>query len=1499
MFKQYQELRDPDRVFLMELACSQDSLLSAEAERKGLKAIRCSHWNGHDLSSQEGVRRVLEKIRIEKPEHLWIATECTAFSPMQNLNQRSPQQVQALQQKRKEHRKHHTAAVMIAEYAFCLGCTVHWEWPRRCRAWKWPHIERWRQLGKTSTAIISCCQVNVRNKETGRLLGKEWRVESTSSTFAQRIHLPCPGLECSKNHGVCEGREVTKTAFYSPEFARRIIYHMMRDGDFSPGEASRAASQREQLALQDIRISECQCQRFQGDFPGLVCARCWGLCGSSSGMTPNEGLLDSKGVSQMESQEVPSQSSTHVPQASMDTSRHGTPQKPQQYFEDSMRPSSAGTHENSRLPQYYEDSTRPNSAGTPQKIPQHHEDPMRHTNQVENDEAYVGDSNNHKPPFSQSEKDRVLRQIGHLHKATGHGTYDSLIRGLINRSADPRVIELAKEYRCSTCEERKRPHSRRLSNLEVSTEKCKVIQFDAGMWTPDRGDARNKCQFLVFVDEATRFAVAKLYRSDGGGHVKAKDIIATFHESWEACFGTPELVRTDPDGACRSRELDSHLQSLGVEFEPIPADAHWKISIVERTIQWIKQFMSKCAQDHPEWGHTAILAQAVRTWNQREPVKGYSPYQWMLGKAPDQADRLFVPDLQKLPGSLLQHPESDYHRSEQLRVVSEKAFVDWQYQEKLSRARHSSSRNYDMFMPGDLVYFWRLQGQGRQGAASGLKKGAYAGPARILAMETRHHNGHVQAGSVVWLVRGMRLVKACVEQLRMASERETLLHELTTETPDLPWTTTRLAESLGPHDFDDVSGDGPPPAETAQMDTEEEELMPDTEVKPRHRVLGKRAPEEAPRPPSRHGVPPDLRASSSQTRPLPREGSWVDLVPQSFWAETSTPQWEQAYQAVELSCELPTSKNKLEQFMRDPMQFMVSSLKERAVEVSERRMDAAEKKSFEQAKHTEVKKFLAAKAMEALPSHLRPNRAQALRMRWVLTYKLQEDGSRTPKARAVILGFLDPDYANRPTFAPTMTRASRQLLLQHAAWKKLTVWKGDVSGAFLQGREYSRDLQILPLPEICRGLGLPEGSLCRLRRACYGLVEAPIEWYETVNTFLCSLGYVQMKSDPCTWTYTNEQGEVISAISGHVDDFLFSGSETCATWTRLKEAIQAQFKWQAWEKDKFVQCGVSVNRKENGDFELDQKQYMSEVKEINISRERKRQKHEPTTDAEKSQLRGLLGALSWHVGQTGFKYSAHVSLALSEVATSTVTHLEQANKLLYQAKQDSLTPLRIHAFAPQQHLSMVAWCDASSQNRHDGSSTEGIFICLTSSDIQDGAITQLTPVFWKSGKIDRVCRSPGSAEARAAVDAQDNLYLMRFAWAEFCGRRGDAWRPDDLVKSVPGILVTDSRNVFDKVDKPYITPKGASKKIDIELFALKESQRHTNLIVRWVNSDAQLANTLTKRGEEHQINRFIALGQMWRIIHDPEMFSGRRRKEHGLGPLEDRPQSQSEKKEDT
>ena len=201
----------------------------------------------------------------------------------------------------------------------------------------------------------------------------------------------------------------------------------------------------------------------------------------------------------------------------------------------------------------------------------------------------------------------------------------------------------------------------------------------------------------------------------------------------------------------------------------------------------------------------------------------------------------------------------------------------------------------------------------------------------------------------------------------------------------------------------------------------------------------------------------------------------------------------------------------------------------------------------------------------------------------------------------------------------------------------------------------------------------------------------------------------------------------------------------------------------------FTQRGVKVTRTNDGSFHLSQRHYLESVHEISLSRERRRDKHSNTTDFEKSQLRALYGALSWHVGQVGFKYCAHVSLGLSEIPTSTVSHIEQANKLLHQVKQDAKTPMMIHSFDPKTPLMMVAWVDASDRSRHDGSSTEGIFVGITPLDMLEGRVTKVSPVFWKSGRIDRVCRSPGSAEARAAVDAEDNLHLMRYAWAQFCG----------------------------------------------------------------------------------------------------------------------------------
>ena len=101
-------------------------------------------------------------------------------------------------------------------------------------------------------------------------------------------------------------------------------------------------------------------------------------------------------------------------------------------------------------------------------------------------------------------------------------------------------------------------------------------------------------------------------------------------------------------------------------------------------------------------------------------------------------------------------------------------------------------------------------------------------------------------------------------------------------------------------------------------------------------------------------------------------------------------------------------------------------MKKRAVEVCERKLSEAERGEVKVAKLSEVKNFLAAEAFEALPPHLKPDKATAINMRWVLTWKQLDTGGRKAKARAVLLGYQDPAYEHRATTSPVMSRQTRQ-----------------------------------------------------------------------------------------------------------------------------------------------------------------------------------------------------------------------------------------------------------------------------------------------------------------------------------------------------------------------------------------------------------------------------------------------------------------------------------------
>lgn len=269
------------RLFLLEVACSQESVLSTEASEKyGKSCQRCSIWNGFDLTTGEGVKRVTQVLQEKRPLFVWLATECGPFSPIQNCNQRTPQHCEELKRKQTEARKQHVGGLIVAYIAVKLGCVVGWEWSRRCRAWKWDMIDERRKRCGTKTAIMSGCQVGLKDPKTSKPLGKEWRVECTSGKLAEKIHSPC---KCNKGpgvHALCEGQMTRQSAFYTRDMARKIVYHMvhLEDQECVVRNITSTNDHDEHVVgtglNHDEVFHECWCKKIHGYNKELSCTCC-------------------------------------------------------------------------------------------------------------------------------------------------------------------------------------------------------------------------------------------------------------------------------------------------------------------------------------------------------------------------------------------------------------------------------------------------------------------------------------------------------------------------------------------------------------------------------------------------------------------------------------------------------------------------------------------------------------------------------------------------------------------------------------------------------------------------------------------------------------------------------------------------------------------------------------------------------------------------------------------------------------------------------------------------------------------------------------------------------------------------------------------------------------------------------------------------------------------------------------------------------------------------
>ena len=154
------------------------------------------------------------------------------------------------------------------------------------------------------------------------------------------------------------------------------------------------------------------------------------------------------------------------------------------------------------------------------------------------------------------------------------------------------------------------------------------------------------------------------------------------------------------------------------------------------------------------------------------------------------------------------------------------------------------------------------------------------------------------------------------------------------------------------------------------------------------------------------------------------------------------------------------------------------------------KLDPSQRKAMSEAKQLEVQSWL--KEMVCQKYHGIIPKGGLMRMRWVFSTK-----SAKCKARIVLLGYTDPELLDLPTAAPTLTRRSRQLMLNFCTHRRWAVYKADAKSAFLQGQNHQalRNIFTVPVPELAQQLGIPPVAGVKLLKSAYGLASAPRDWH--------------------------------------------------------------------------------------------------------------------------------------------------------------------------------------------------------------------------------------------------------------------------------------------------------------------------------------------------------------------------------------------------------------------
>ena len=979
--------------------------------------------------------------------------------------------------------------------------------------------------------------------------------------------------------------------------------------------------------------------------------------------------------------------------------------------------------------------------------------------------------------LSHKEKKDLVKK---LHLRFCHTPAEKLKRLLESTEEyDDEVLKLVDQVseNCRTCKIYKKAPPRPVVGMPLSSDFNHTVAMDLITF--------DEKWVLHLIDTFSRYSQGEVVKS------KDKDVIAdALLKAWVSHFGQPRRFLADNGGEFSNKVYAELCEQFNIEMAQTAAESPFSNGICERHNGVLKLSILKTIEDTHCSLQTA-LCWAVAAKNSLHGHNGYTPNQLVFGKNTNYPTVL----TNKLP-ALKPTEASSKTVGDNLSALhsARKEFIKAECSEKIKRALSHNVRTASnaRFENGDKVYYKRNMNK------------EWFGPGVVIGQNHKEviikHRGYLVR---VHCSRVIPVGGVYFDESGVSSNDEPVCN-IDPENVD----SFQIGTTGNSDDADNFSS-----TENAVVDVPEEDsnvniagentgMSSNTNIIPDEGIF------------SVSGEDSSEPSSQKRTIPIPKIGSQISykLNGNEVWKEgTVHSRAGKAGGKYDGCRNIQDSTGNIEwyDFDKDIEDWNPVSETPTTNEVFLVNPTGGD---VDLAKHKELQSWISNKVYVEVPN----DGQKQLNTRWVITTKVQNNGSKIIKARLVVKGYEEELLKERPTDSPTCAVESFRMCLAIISSNEWKCKSLDVKTAFLQGHDLEREIFLRPPKEAC------SSGVWKLNKCIYGLSDASRVWYFSIKDELTKIGMKKSTYDNALFFWI-DNGTCCGLIVLHVDDLMYGGNESF--YRNVIEKLKTVYVIGQECDTSFKYIGHMINQDHDG-ITMHQKPYLDSIELLHINGNNER----ILNPKKQSLFRGLCGQLNWISSHTRPDVAFDVCYLSTKLNSATVSDVNRANKVLKKLKQDDVL-LYYPPLKPPFHLEI--FCDASYANLPNGASQGGSIVFMSDKS------GKLLPLSWTSRKLRRIVKSTLAAEAMALLDAIDiNIWLTHIL-SEITNTQLDI-----------SVFHTDNRSL---VEALHSTKSTEEKRLRVDIAAIKEAIENNEFKIKWIGKDYQLADVITKQGADSSL----------------------------------------------